>query len=115
MDERLAVEAELRALPALGLEPGQVVHVVVDPVEDDLAGLAGAEQCGREVGDQGRPTRSQRRPKLLGEVVGAEHQHLDLVEAGDRPDVEHGHRRLDHGPDRDVADQRRHRAQVFDA
>src|SRR5207249_2451718 len=38
VDQRLAVEAELAALYALGLEARQVLHVVVDAVEDHLAG-----------------------------------------------------------------------------
>ena len=45
VDERLAVEAELAALQALGLEPVGVLDVVVDAVEDHLAGGPGGEQA----------------------------------------------------------------------
>ena len=44
VDEGLAVEAHLAALTRLGGEAFRVLHVVVDAVEDDLAGRAGGEQ-----------------------------------------------------------------------
>ena len=42
----------------------------------------------------------QRRAQLLGEVVGAQHEHVDPLVGGDRADVEDRRRRLDHRPDR---------------
>ena len=45
VDEGLAVEAQLPALHALGLEPLGVLDVVVDAVEDDLARGPGGEQA----------------------------------------------------------------------
>ena len=49
MDQRLAVEAQLDALAALGREPVGVLDVVVDAVEDHLAGLPRREQRGGQV------------------------------------------------------------------
>ena len=76
MDQRLAVEAHLAALHALGAEAVEVLDVVVHAVEDHLAGLAGRGQRGRQVGQQrmaaGAPAAAR---ELAGEIVGAHHQH----------------------------------------
>ena len=49
MDQRLAVEAHLDTLAALGGEALGVVDVVVHAVEDRRAGLAGGEHGGGQV------------------------------------------------------------------
>ena len=48
VDEGLAVEAEVAALLALGEEAGLVLDVVVDAVEDHLAGGPGGQQAEAE-------------------------------------------------------------------
>jgi hypothetical protein len=45
VDDRLAVEAEVLGLPALGLEPVGVVEVVEHAVEDDAARSTRREQA----------------------------------------------------------------------
>ena len=103
VDERLAVEAHLAALDALGLEAVGVLDVVVDAVEDHLAGGPGGEQAQAEAGEQRLAAGHVLGVELLGQVVGAHDQHGEaLGGGGDLLGVEHGDRRLDHGPDRGV-------------
>ena len=75
VDQRLAVEAQLPALRALGQEAGLVLDVVVDAVEDHLAGGAGGEQAQAEAVQQRLPAGHVLGVQLLGEVVGAHHEH----------------------------------------
>ncbi len=99
VDERLAVEAHLPALHALGLEPLGVLDVVVDPVEDDLAGGPGRQQRQRQAAQQRRPAGHVLGPQLLGQVVGAHDQHgQPLGRQRHLLGVQHGDGRLDHGP-----------------
>ena len=99
--QRLAVEAHLDALAALGGEALVVADVVEHAVEDRHAGLARREHGGRQVRREvGAPGDAERRAELTGEVVGADHEHADARVGGDGADVEDRRRRLDHGPDR---------------
>ena len=76
VDERLAVEAHLGALDALGSEPLGVLHVVVHAVEDDLAGERGLRsRIGRGPTAAGARPGHQAGPKLFGQVVGAHDEH----------------------------------------
>ena len=76
VDQRLAVEAHLDALAALGGEALGVAHVVVDAVEDRPCRPPGppARRSPGSASEVG-PAGDQRGADLLGEVVGAHHQH----------------------------------------
>ena len=99
MDQRLAVEAHLHALAALGLEAVGVLHIVVHAVEDHLARFTGSEQCSGEVRHQRVTVRHQRRPQFFRKIVGAHHEHSDPRVCRDGAYVEHRRRCLDHRPD----------------
>ena len=86
MDQGLAVETHLAALPALGQEPVGVLHVVVDAVEDGDARGPGGEHGQAQTGQQGPATWDVLGVQLLDEVVGAHHQHGQPV--GGRGDVD---------------------------
>jgi hypothetical protein len=75
VDQRLAVEAHLAPCTHSASEAVEVLHVVVDAVEDHLAGLPGGEQRGGEVRQQRRAARHVLGAQLLGEVVGAHDEH----------------------------------------
>ena len=62
VDEGLAVEAEVAALLALGEEAGLVLDVVVDAVEDHLAGGPGGEQAEAEARRAAAGGRARARP-----------------------------------------------------
>ena len=99
----LAVEAELDALAALGGEALGVADVVVDAVEDDLAGLAGGSRspspgtapgcCARRLSGPAARWPGRWCPSRAPDTRGW---------AASRPDVEDRRRRLDHRPDRHV-------------
>ena len=100
VDQRLAVHAHLPADLALGQEAGLVLDVVVDAVEDHLVGGPGRQQAQLQAAQQRQPARDPLGVQLLGQVVGAHHQ--DGQPLGRRADllgVQHGDRRLEHGPD----------------
>ena len=100
MDERLAVEAHLDALAALGGEALLVVDVVEHPVEDRHARLASARTAVARYGVRlARPGHAERHAQLTGEVVGADHEHADARVGGDGAGFEDRRRRLDHRPD----------------
>ena len=82
VDQRLAVEAQLAALPALGEEAVGVLHVVVDAVEDRDAGGPGGQQRQRQRGQQRRAAGHVLGVQLLDEVVGAHHEHGEPVGGG---------------------------------
>ena len=74
VDECLAVEPECLALARLHQESIRVPHVVVDAVEDDLAGISGADERRREMRNEWRTIRRGAGPQLFDQVVGAHHQ-----------------------------------------
>ena len=74
MDDRLAIEPEVAALFGLGLEALGILDIVVDAIEDDLAGLASTEQCLGQRGQDGRPVGCVHGMELGHEVVVAHHE-----------------------------------------
>ena len=75
VDQGLAVEAQVAALPALRLEPVEVHDVVVDAVEDRDARPSGGEQRQRQRGQQRLAPGHVAGAELLDEVVGAHDEH----------------------------------------
>ncbi len=81
VDQRLAVEAEVAALLALGEEPVLVLDVVVDAVEDDLAGRPRRQQAEAEALLERQAAGDVGGVQLLGQVVGAHHEHGEALRA----------------------------------
>ena len=103
VDQRLAVEADVAALLALGPEAVEILDVVVDAVDDVAAVGARRDDAVGEPGDHGRPARGEPRARLLGEIVEPHHQHFEPRggigrDRGDRAGVEDRLRRLHHRP-----------------
>src|SRR4051812_26529030 len=71
MDERLAVEAELEALQAGGLETVHVLEVQVNAIEDRDVVRARREQTNRKRRQHREPLARVTRVKILGEVARA--------------------------------------------
>ena len=100
VDERLAVEAELAALLALGEEAGLVLDVVVDAVEDHLAGGPGGEQAEAEAGSSGwRPGTCSAWSSLARSLVPITSTARRSDDAAISSALQHGDRRLEHRPD----------------
>ncbi len=102
MDQRLAVEAELSSLAALGLEPGQILQFAVHAIQCDQSGFSG---CRDDLGQEGlqRPSIGGRTgPQLRHEVVGPDHYAGQRPScSGDGADVQHPAAGLDHRPQPD--------------
>ena len=74
MDQRLAVEAELDALPAFHLETVGIADVVIDAVENIDAVDARRRDAGGKPAQHRRAARHQAGAGVLGEIVGAHHE-----------------------------------------
>ena len=88
-------------------KPSASDEVVEDAVEDVDAVAVGGEHAGRQPRQHRRAAGHQPRARLLGEVVGADHEAGEAGlriggGGGERRDVEDGERRLDHRPQADA-------------
>ena len=101
VDQGLAVEAQLAALPALGQEAVGVLHVVVDAVEDRLAGRPGRRAApgrGRSAA-AARPGTCSAYSSLARSLVPITSTVSRSLARGDLLGVQHRGRRLDHRPE----------------
>ena len=74
VDQRLAVEAELAALPACGRQALIVGEVEVNAIENRQSVGAGGQYGEAEGGNQWQTIMSRERVQLFGQVRGAENE-----------------------------------------
>ena len=104
MNQRLAVEAQIAALLALGFQPGLILELVVDPVGGDHVMGPGGQQNGLQRHLHRQAVRPRAAVQLLGQVIGAGDEALHTGVRGDLQRVEDGQRGFHHRPDRHVAE-----------
>src|SRR5262245_38714396 len=69
MNERLAIEAQLPRLKALGFEAGRIVDIVEHAVQDRFSGAPGRKDRSREREQERRPTGDILGMQLVGQIV----------------------------------------------